>query len=169
MIVRNASTADLPDLRDLYNALIPSTTVAWTETRETLRQRQTWFRAQQRNGHPVLVAVVEGVVVGFCSYGSFRGAGRWPGYRHTVEHTIHVARSSWGAGVGRALIAELVKRAGAAGIHVMVAAIDSDNTASIQFHERLGFSKVAVLPEVGRKFDRWLDLVLMQRIIESTP
>ena len=54
-------------------------------------------------------------------------------------------------------------------MHVMVAAIDGDNVESIRFHERLGFSTVAVMPEVGRKFDRWLDLVLMQRVLDERP
>ncbi len=167
MIVRDAVHQDLPTIREIYNSLIPTTTIAWSEKAETLRQRQTWFRHQQRAGNPVLVAEVDGTVVGFCSYGSFRGAGRWPGYRFTVEHTIHVARSHWGSGAARELLSALIDRAVAANIHVMVAAIDSDNVSSVRFHEKNGFVTVARMPEVGRKFDRWLDLVLMQRILKT--
>lgn len=166
MHVRDATRADMPALRDLYNALVPTTTVAWTETPQTLRQRQAWFRRQQRAGLPVLVADRDSTVVGFAAYGSFRGSGKWPGYRHTVEHTIHVHESAWGTGVGSALMDELIARARAQDVHVMVGAIDGDNHASIRFHEKLGFTTVAVMPEVGRKFDRWLDLVLMQRILD---
>jgi len=163
--VRDAVEADLPTLRDLSNALIPTTTVAWTETPETLPERRAWFDRRRRAGHPVLVAELDDAVVGFAAYESFRGEGKWPGYRYTVEHTIHVAEASWGRGVGRALLDELVAQARADGMHVMVAAVDGANTDSIAFHERMGFAVVARMPEVGRKFDRWLDLVLMQRVL----
>ena len=165
MIVRDANTQDLPAIRDIYNALISTTTIAWSDHTQTLRQRQAWFRRQQQAGNPVLVAEDQGTVVGFCSYGSFRGAGQWSGYRFTVEHTIHVARSHWGAGVARELLGALIDRAIAADIHVMVGAIDSDNVSSIRFHEKHGFVIVGTMPEIGRKFDRWLNLVLMQRIL----
>lgn len=165
MNVRDAVTADMAAVRDLYNALIPTTTVAWTESLQTLRQRQAWFRQQQRRGHPVLVAERDATVIGFAAYGDFRGAGNWPGYRYTVEHTIHVRQSEWGTGAGRALLETLIERASSAGLHVLVGAIDGDNAASIRFHQNLGFTVVARMPEVGRKFDCWLDLVLMQRVI----
>lgn len=155
----------MPALRDLYNTLIPTTTIAWTESLQTLRDRRTWFHRQQQAGYPVLVAEAEDRVVGFAAYGSFRGSGKWPGYRHTVEHTIHVHEDCWGSGIGRRLLEALIDRARADDVHVMVAAIDGANEESIAFHERLGFTVVARLPEVGRKFDQWLDLVLMQRIL----
>lgn len=165
VIVRDAVEGDMHALTDLYNAGVLTTTGAWTESLQTLRERRTWFRRQQRFGYPVLVAEVAGTVVGFTAYASFRGSGKWPGYRHTVEHTIHVHEDYWGRGLGRSLLEALIERARAHGVHVMVAAVDGANTESIAFHSRLGFTTVARMPEVGRKFDRWLDLVLMQRII----
>jgi L-amino acid N-acyltransferase YncA len=165
VLVRDAVDADLPAIRDLYNALVTTTTVAWTETPQTMRERRAWFAHQRRTACPVLVAERDGRVVGFAAYGSFRGSGKWPGYRHTVEHTIHVDRSQWGAGTGRALMTELIERARRDDVHVMVGAIDGDNVDSIRFHERLGFTVVGRMPEIGRKFDRWLDLVLVQRIV----
>jgi phosphinothricin acetyltransferase len=163
--IRDAVDADMPAVRDLYNALIPTTTVAWTESLETLRARRAWFREQRQFDAPVLVGEMHGEVVGFAAYGSFRGSGKWPGYRHTVEHTIHVKEGLRGQGVGSRLLEALIERARMADMHVMVAAIDGHNAASIAFHQRLGFRVVARMPEVGRKFDRWLDLVLMQRIL----
>lgn len=163
--IRDANDADLPVVRDLYNALVPTTTVAWTEELQTLDERRAWFQRQQQAGWPVVVAEIDNRVVGFAAYGSFRGEGKWPGYRHTVEHTIHVRDDAHGHGVGRMLLEALIERAHADDVHVMVAAIDSENTGSIAFHERLGFVTVARMPEVGRKFDRWLDLVLMQRML----
>jgi len=155
----------MPTLRDLYNATILTTTGAWTDRLQTLRERRVWFRRQQRDQYPVLVVEAAGKVVGFTAYGNFRGSGKWPGYRFTVEHTIHVQEDYWCRGIGRLLLETLIERARANDVHVMVAAIDSANAESIAFHERLGFTTVARMPEVGRKFDRWLDLVLMQRII----
>lgn len=169
MIIRDATVADMGAVCDLYNALISTTTIAWTETPQTVDERLSWFLEQQKRAHPVLVADASDSIVGFASFGSFRGDGRWPGYRFTVEHTIHVAASHWRAGIGRALLEALIERARSAGYHVMVGGIDADNAASLRFHEQMGFVEVARMPEVGRKFDRWLDLVLVQRIVNDEP
>jgi L-amino acid N-acyltransferase len=167
MIVRDAVRDDMERVCDIYNALVPTTTVAWTEQLQSSAERAQWFEEQRAVGLPVLVAEHDGSVVGFASYGSFRGAGRWPGYRFTVEHTIHVAEAWWGAGVGRRLLGALLDRARTAGMHVMVGAIDADNDASLRFHERLGFVEVGRMPEVGTKFGRWLELVLVQRMVDA--
>lgn len=165
--IRHANEADMAAVNALYNALIPATTIAWTDECETLEDRITAYRASRAAGYPVLVAEGERGVVGFCSYRPFRDHLIWPGYRHTMEHTIHVADHSQGQGIGRALLSALMAIAGQQGVHVLVAGIDSANQPSLRFHERLGFVEVAHLPEVGRKFDRRLDLILMQRIITS--
>lgn len=166
LIIRDATEHDIRSIIDIYNALIPTRTITWTETLETYERRARWFQRQRREGFPVLVAADSGEVVGYTSYEHFRGEGKWPGYRGTVEHTIHIREGYWRLGIGRALMEELVERARAAGIHVMVGAIDGDNEASIRFHERLGFVEVARMPETGQKFGRWLSLVLMQRILD---
>jgi L-amino acid N-acyltransferase len=167
--IRDATDEDMPAIVELYNALIPTTTVTWTEKTQTVEERRAWFSSRSVDGFPTLVAEMNGAVIGFCAYGHFRGAGMWPGYSRTVEHTIHIAESHWGAGVGRALLNELIIRAKSAGVHVLVGAIDGANTASIEFHSRLGFVEVARMSQVGHKFGRWLDLVLMQRILEERP
>jgi len=167
VIIRDARAADLPAITDLYNAWIPTRTITWTDDLETLEQRAAWFERQRGAGYPVLVADDAGEVAGFASYGHFRGEGKLPGYRQTLEQSIHVREDRWGRGIGRALIDGLVERARAADIHVLVAAIDAENEASILFHARLGYVEVARMPETGQKFGRWLDLVLMQRILDS--
>jgi phosphinothricin acetyltransferase len=164
--VRDATGHDLPAILDLSNALIPTTTVAWTDRLETLAEREAWSARRRSAGDPVLVADADDVVVGFCAWGPFRDNERWPGYRFTVEHTIHVREDRHGQGVGRALVTELVTRAQAAGLHAIVAALDGGNDASLAFHRALGFREVGRLPEVGRTFDRWLDLVLVQRVLD---
>jgi L-amino acid N-acyltransferase len=166
MIVRDATATDVRAITELVNATIPTTTAAWTDALESYEERTAWFGEQCRAGNAVLVAEVAGEVVGFATYGEFRDSTKWPGYRFTVEHSIHVSEAHWGRGIGRALLVALIDRATSRSKHVMVAAIDGANVASIRFHERLGFVEVARMPETGHKFDRWLDLVLMQRILD---
>jgi L-amino acid N-acyltransferase len=163
--IRDADQDDVAAISALYNATVSTTTVAWTEEHESVATRQEWFRKQRTADHPVLVAETDHRVIGFASYGEFRNATKWPGYRFTVEHTIHIDAAHQGAGVGGALLEALVERAAAAGLHVMIGAIDGENDGSIRFHERHGFVEMARLHEVGFKFDRWLDLVLVQRTL----
>jgi L-amino acid N-acyltransferase YncA len=165
MRIREAVPKDLASIRELFNALIPTTTIAWRDDIAAPDEIAQWFLDQQRLRNPVFVAEVDGTVVGYTTWGTFRGGPRFPGYRHTVELTIHVNGNWHAKGVGRALIEQLVKEAAQRDIHVLVAGIDAENTESIAFHAALGFVEVARMPETGRKFDRWLDLVLMQRII----
>jgi phosphinothricin acetyltransferase len=114
-------------------------------------------------GYPVLVATDESGVLGFATFADFR---TWPGYRYTVEHSVHVRADTRGRGVGKELVKALFPRAAALGKHVMIAGVDAANEASIRFHEQLGFQKSGHLREVGHKFDRWLDLVFLQRWID---
>ena len=163
VLVRPAETDDLPAIVTIYDALLDSTTYEWTETPHTIEERAEWLAHKRATGLPALVAVDGETVVGWATYGEFRDVKRWPGYRFTVEHSIHVAESHWGRGVGRALLDALIEHARAAGRRVMVAAIDSSNVRSIEFHKRLGFEQVAHMPGVGEKWGRRLDLVLLQR------
>ena len=162
VVIRPAVEDDLPAITEIYNNLLETTTHEWTETLHTVEERREWLATQQAAGCPVLVATVDDAAVGWATYGDFRDAQRWPGYRFTVEHTIHVAESYWGRGVGRALIHALADHARLAGKRVVVAGIDGANTGSIRFHERLGFREVARMPGIGDKFGQRLDLVLMQ-------
>jgi L-amino acid N-acyltransferase YncA len=162
MLVRPAAAPDVPAITDIANALVETTTVEWSETPHTVPDRDAWLADRESAGHPVLVAVDDEVVVGWATYGDFRDTGRWPGYRFTVEHSVHVAESHWGRGVGRALMVALVETARRAGKRVMVAAIDAGNVGSIEFHARLGFVEVGRMPGVGDKWGLRLDLVLMQ-------
>lgn len=169
MVIRDATRADLAEITEIYNALLETTTHEWTETLHTVSEREKWLAGQNANGRPAIVATERDEVVGWATYGDFRDSARWPGYRHTVEHSIHVREDWWGRGVGRALIDALVEWATRDGKHVMVAGIDATNVGSIRFHERCGFFEVGRLHEVGEKFGRRLDLVLMQRMLDGRP
>lgn len=170
MRVRDASIDDVPSITAIFNELIGSRTVTWSETEDSVEDRIRWLARMNAAGHPVLVAVDDtdaGNVLGFASYGEFRNNERWPGYRFTVELSIHVDEAHWGRGVGRALMTELLDRARLAGMHVMVAAVDGENHESIAFHERMGFVTVGRLHQTGFKFGRWLDLVFMQIVLDD--
>ncbi len=164
MEIRDATDDDLPAILELYNALIATTTVAWRDDPSTLEEQAQGLAARAAAGYPTLVAEEDGAVVGYTCCTSFRGD-RFPGYRHTAELTVHVRGDCHGSGIGSALIEALIERARTIDLHILVAAVDADNDASIRFHEALGFTVVARMPEVGRKFDRWLTLVLLQRAL----
>jgi phosphinothricin acetyltransferase len=140
-----------------------NSTAIWSERPADLEERRAWLAARGDRGWPVLVAEDDdGRVVGFASCSQFRAAS---GYASTLENSVHVDASRRGAGVGRALMEELIARAGDLGAHVMVACIGAENAGSIAFHARLGFAEVGRMPEVGTKGGRWQDLVLMQRLL----
>ena len=162
--IREASEDDLPAILAIYNDVVATSTAIYRDDPATLDDRRSWLLARQAEGYPVLIADDGGELVGFAGFGGFRP---WPGYRFTVEHSVHVRADRRGHGVGGALMRPLIARAAALGLHVMIAGIDADNAGSIRFHERLGFTQAAHLRQVGFKFGRWLDLVLMQRLLEG--
>lgn len=163
--IRPAGEADLPEILAIYNDIIASTTAVYSLEPVSLANRVTWLSERTGAGYPVLVAEVEKRVAGFASFAEFRGV--WPGYRYSVEHTVHVCSDMRGVGIGKSLVSALIPLAAKLGKHVMIGAIDASNEASLRMHARLGFEQSAHLREVGRKFGRWLDLVLMQRLIDA--
>lgn len=162
-LIRDAVHADLPGIRDIYNDAVLNTTAIWNEQPVDLDNRQAWYEARQTQQYPILVAVdASGEVLGYSSFGDWRP---FEGFRHTVEHSVYIRADQRGKGLGPALMQALIERARACGKHVMVAAIESGNQASIHLHERLGFTLNGHMPQVGVKFGRWLDLTFMQLIL----
>jgi len=162
MSVRDATLSDLPRILAITNWAITETTALWTIAPATLAARGAWMAERLGAGFPVLVAEAEGAVAGFGSYGPFRPH---DGYLHTVEHSLYVDPAWQGRGLGRVMLAALLERAATAGKHAMVGGIEAGNTASIRLHQRAGFADNGTLPQVGRKFDRWLDLTLMVKLL----
>ena len=168
MEIRDATVRDLPAVVRLFNGLLVTVPASsWTERPQTLSERRAAFHNRQSRGYPTLVAVDGGAVVGVASFGDFRDSQRWPGYRFTVEHSVHVAEAAWGRGCGRALMEELLARARARNVHAMVGGVDGGNERSLRFHERLGFVEVARMPETGWVHGVWRDLVLVQRFLDA--
>jgi L-amino acid N-acyltransferase len=165
VLIRSSTPSDAGEIAALLNALLATTTIEWTMRTRTADDVLEWLRVHE----VVLVAEEHGEVVGVAAFGWFRDVVKWPGYRFTVENTVHVRADRWGSGVGEPLMLALIERARETGKHAMIAAVDSTNEASIRFHQRLGFVEVAHLPEVGAKFGRWLDLVLLQIRLDGRP
>ncbi|HXT07347.1 MAG TPA: GNAT family N-acetyltransferase [Roseiarcus sp.] len=162
---RMAAEADLAAILAIYNAIIATSTAVYRDDPVTLEERTDWLHARQAAGFPTIVAERGGEVLGFASYGQWRGA--FPGYRHSVEHSVHVGEAARGLGLGAALMGHLLDLAREAGVHVMVGAVDADNAGSLRFHGKLGFTEAAHFHEVGRKFGRWLDLVFVEKVFPA--
>jgi phosphinothricin acetyltransferase len=159
MLIRSASDADLDEVLAIHNAAIRGSLAIWTEVEVDRADRERWLAAHEANGHPVIVAEVNGVVAGYAAYSQWREK---TGYRYTVENSVYVADGFQRQGIARLLMVELIETARARGIHVMIAAIEAGNTASIKLHEQLGFEPPQVVREVGIKFGEWLDLATMR-------
>lgn len=158
--IRPAETADVPAILAIWNPLIRDTAVTFTDAEKTAEGLAQLLAEKRAAGQAFLVAERAGQLAGFATFGPFRAG---PGYRHSFEHSICLAREAWGRGVGRALMGRIEAAARAAGGHVLVAGVSAENPDGIAFHAALGYVETGRLPEVGFKFGRWLDLVLMQK------
>ncbi|MBV9770895.1 MAG: N-acetyltransferase [Bryobacterales bacterium] len=163
MVIRDAVEDDFAAITAIYNDVLLTSTAIYSEQPATLADRISWWRSRNALNYPTLVACDGNTVIGFASFGDFRSS---PGYRFTVEHTVHVCASMRGRGAGSELLKVLISRAAALGKHAMIGGIDAENEASLRFHERLGFERVAHLKEVGFKFGRFLDLIFVQLLID---
>ena len=161
LAVRLARIEDAEAVRVIYNLEVTTTTVTFDLVPRSLDDQRAWLAAHA-GAHPAMVAVVGDEVVGFGSLSPYRDR---PAYATTVEDSVYVHRDWRGEGVGRRLLEELVRLAGDHGFHTVVARIVGDHEASIGLHRACGFTLVGTEREVGRKFGRWLDVVVMQRLL----
>jgi phosphinothricin acetyltransferase len=161
VLVRPATLADAEAIRSIYNVEVVDSTVTFDLVPRTLDEQHAWQRARA-GALSVVVAEEEGQVVGFGSLSAYRDR---PGYRTSVEDSVYVDRGARGRGVGDAVLARLVSDARAHGFHAVFARIVGGHHASIALHRKHGFRVVGTEREVGRKFGRWLDVVLMQRLL----
>ena len=163
LTIRPAKSEDLEKILEIVNHSILHTTANYNYDIQTLEVQTKWFEDKKAKNMPVVVADLDGEVVGFGSYGQFREK---IGYQYTVEHSVYVVNNVIGKGVGSKLLTELIRLAKEQGFHVMIGAIDADNSGSIVFHEKFGFTTIGTIREVGYKFNHWLDLVFMQLILK---
>ncbi|PHR57220.1 MAG: GNAT family N-acetyltransferase [Robiginitomaculum sp.] len=166
MHIRPFSPEDITTLLVIYNDVIATSTAIYLDEPISQIELQDWVDTRLSKNYPVLVAILNNTVVGFSSFGDWRAK---PGYRFTVEHTVHIAREKRGHGIGGALLEALFPFARTLNKHVMLGVVDADNIGSLRFHERYGFTEVARFPQVGFKFNRWLDAVFMQKFLNGAP
>ncbi|MEV0170979.1 N-acetyltransferase family protein [Streptomyces sp. NPDC050803] len=157
MKVRPAHSGDTDAVLAIRNHAVEHSTALWTETPQSPEEGAARLAAHLERGS-AFVAEAEGEIAGFAAYGPWR---KLDGFRHTVDDSVYVRDGYHGRGVGSALMTTLIASAREAGHHVMIADIESGNTASIRLHERFGFEQCGTIREVGTKFDRWLDLTIM--------
>jgi L-amino acid N-acyltransferase len=160
--IRLAQAGDAEAIRQIYNREVSTSTVTFDLVPRTLADQQQWLEARS-GAHAVIVAVDDDeVVVGFASLSPFRDR---PAYNSTVENSVYVRHDQRGTGVGRVLMTELMALAAQHGFHTVIARIVGGHDTSIELHRRLGFEEVGLEREVGRKFGKWLDVMVMQRLL----
>jgi phosphinothricin acetyltransferase len=160
--IRPATRDDVRAINDIQNHYVVRSTATFLTEPLTLEQRRAWLDGHSP-AHPVIVAVSDGVVVGWGSLEVFRGR---PAYRHTAELSVYIHPEWHRRGIGRAIVEELMGRARALGHHALVGGCCSETAPAIALLEACGFARVAHFKEVGYKFGRWLDVVFVERLLQ---
>ncbi|MFW8635319.1 GNAT family N-acetyltransferase [Cribrihabitans pelagius] len=155
--IRQARPEDAGEIAEITNRMILDTLITFASEEKTAEQIAETI---EERGPRFLVADFAGQVCGFATYGAFRGGS---GYRHTKEHSIQLAPFAQRRGLGQSLMACLEEVARREEVHVLVAGISGANPGAVAFHAAMGFAEAGRVPQAGRKWDQWLDLVLMQK------
>ena len=161
--VKNAMPADIPEILNVVNHAILYSTANYNYEPQTLEEQTTWFRTKMEKGNPVLCAYDQDSFAGFATYGTFREKS---GYQFTAEHSVYVAPGMEGKGIGTILMKELIEIARDHKIHCLIGGVDAENKESLRFHERLGFVECGKIKQAAWKFDKWLDLLFVQLILD---
>ncbi len=162
MILRPATGADAARIAAIWNPQIRDTAATFNSVEKSTEEIAELIERRIAAGRGFFVAEEAGEILGFASYDQFRAG---VGYARTMEHTIILAATAAGQGIGRALLQEIETHARQAGVHSIFAGVSGENPAGLAFHAALGYSTVATLPQVGFKFGRWMDLHLMQKLL----
>lgn len=160
LIIRPATARDLPDITVIYNEAVLTTDATFDNETKTIEQQQAWFSGHDGR-HPVLVAEMNGEVVGWASLSEWSSR---CAYADTGELSIYIKESARGRGIGRKLMAAVMEAGRERGLHTVISRITDGNLVSVHLHEELGFQNIGVMREVGRKFGRLLDVRIMQLI-----
>ena len=160
--MRPAGVADHRVILALWNPLIRETTITFSSEEKTEDSLTAMIEGRRALGHEFFVACEGADLLGFASYAQFRSGN---GYAQAMEHTIILAASARGRGVGRALMSRVADHARAGGAHTLFAGVSAENPEAVRFHQAMGFQTLSRIPEAGRKFGRWLDLILMMKFL----
>lgn len=160
--IRPAQLSDCQSISSIYNYFVETSTATFALEPETVAEREAWFSQHQQNNLPVLVAIQGADVVAFASLSFYH---QRCAYRQTVEASIYVDHNYLSKGYGRLLMEELMAAAEKASFHAVLGLICSENTASIKLMLDFGFFEAGCLKQVGKKYDRWLDVAILEKII----
>ncbi len=159
--IRLATLADCEAIHDIYNYYVTHSTCTYQTEPDPIEVRRAWFSARGVE-HPVTVAELDGVVVAWGALSRFHPRAA---YRRTVENAVYVHHAHHGRGIGRAVLADLLLRAKSLDHHTVIALVSAEQTASLALHEKAGFVRAGRLSQAGFKFDQWLDVVYLQKML----
>ncbi|QNT78664.1 GNAT family N-acetyltransferase [Entomobacter blattae] len=164
--IRNATLADIPFMTRVINHAILHSNALWEEEPVTEKNRQEWLDHKHQQGFPVFIIQKSphDPVAGFGTYGPFRPHA---GYALSIEHSLYIATDQQGKGYGKALLQHLLQTATVQNFHIMIGGLSADNTASIALHKQAGFTAGSTIPQAGRKFGQFLDLVFMYKLLQK--
>jgi phosphinothricin acetyltransferase len=161
MKIRSCSSSDIPAICAIYNHYIAHTIITFEEIPLAVTQMQERVNAYTQS-YPWLVCEDAGEIVGYAY------ASKWKersAYKHTAEVTVYLKHGATQKGYGSALYAQLIEQLKAQGCHVLLGCLSIPNEPSAKLHERFGFKQIAHFSEVGRKFERWIDVVYWQKVL----
>lgn len=161
--LRTATLADAEVLAEIYNHEVETSTATFDLVSRSIEEQRAWIAARSGAFSAIVADEPTVGVIGFAALSTYRDRA---GYRTTVENSVYVHRSHQRQGVGKILLTQLISLARDSGFHTMIARIDSGSTGSLALHRSLGFVDVGVEREIGRKFGRWLDSVIMQKMLD---
>jgi L-amino acid N-acyltransferase YncA len=164
MKIRKATEKDLPAVLDIFNYEIIHTPYVYLYEAWTLEYITAWFKEKQETKFPFLIAEHDSVVLGYAYYSLFREK---EAYNTSVEYTVYIHRDHRGKGAGYQLVHALIEIAKKQNIKTFIGGVDAGNAPSIAFHERMGFTQVAHMKSVAKKFDKWLDLIFYQLMLDE--
>lgn len=163
--IRMAEEMDLKAIREIYNYYVLNSTCTFDLIEQTAQARKVWWDEHCQSGLPIIVAETSKEVIGWGSLSYYHSR---CAYKKTFEPSLYLAHHCIGKGLGKELMSGLVELAAKLGGHNLVVQICSENLASIKLVQEFGFEIVGTLQEVGRKFDRWLDVTIAQKVLNST-
>ena len=161
--IRPATANDLDAIRAVYNYSVTHSTCTYQIELETAAERAAWFRDRSEL-HPVTVAEREGIVIGWAALSPWKSR---CGYARSAEASVYIHHKHHRRGAGKALLIDLIDRAKALGLHTVIGGACSTQTASLALQAALGFEVIGTFREVGRKFDRWLDVTHTQLVLNA--
>jgi phosphinothricin acetyltransferase len=165
LLIRPAEHKDLKAITDIYNDAVLNTTATFDISERTEQQSEDWFKKHDEK-HPVITAELHGVITGWASLSEWSDR---PAYSGTVECSVYVKKDFRRQGIGRKLLYQLIRNAEFLELHTIIARISSDNTTSITMHADFGFGTIGVMKEAGYKFEKFIDVVIMQLMVNKKP